>query len=544
MDNIKKNGIPASYGIAIGKLIFLKKDAEPIPKYKAENINIELERYENAKLTANTRLEELYQKALKLSGAENAEIFSVHRIMLDDPDFCDETVRLIKTKGYNAEYAVSEASKRFISMLEATGDEYLRARTTDIKDITERLINILLNRSEKEISEGNTILYTDDLTPSEAIQIDRSKVLGFMTAEGSSEAHTAILARTNGIPCIVGCGKLDERYDGCELVMDGSTGEYEISPSAETVEKYRIKMEAEREVREKLLKFKGKETKTPDGKIINLYANIGSISDIETATENDAEGIGLFRTEFIFIGRDKLPSENEQFEIYRTVLQRMSGKKTVIRTLDIGADKHAEYLNLPHEENPALGLRGIRLCLSRPDIFDVQIRALLRASAYGKLSIMFPMITSLWEVREVKRRIDEISKALDSEHIPYDRDIELGIMIETPSAALLSDGLAAEVDFFSIGSNDLTQYTLAADRQNPSVSEYYSQSHEAVLKLIKMTCENAHSAGIWVGICGELASDLNITPKLISLGIDELSVSPPMILPLREKISSGTLVSE
>lgn len=380
------------------------------------------------------------------------------------------------------------------------------------------------------------MLYTDDLTPSEAIQLDKSKILGIVTAYGSSNSHTAILARTNGIPCIVGCGTIPEIFNGQYIAIDGSTGVYEINPSEATIERYQKLMENERSHRERLNALKGLPTRTSEGRTIDLYANIGNTGDLDAVLENDAEGIGLFRTEFIFMERSELPSEDEQFRIYQEVIKRMEGKKTVIRTLDIGADKHAEYLKLPIEENPALGLRGVRLCLSRTEMFSVQLRALLRASAYGKLAIMFPMIASVWEIREVKKLLKGICRQLDGEKIKYDHSLEIGIMIETPAAALISNVLASEVDFFSIGTNDLTQYTLAADRQNPAVSRYYRQDHEAVLSLIKTTCDNAHKAGIWVGVCGEIASDLTMARKLISLGVDELSVSPPVVLPIREKI--------
>ncbi len=537
MKELKYKSTPASPGIAVGRLNFLKKNVSSVPHYTVYHIESEIARYENAKRIADIQLEELYKKALETSGEENAEIFSIHRMMLDDPDLYAETVKTIRERRVNAEHAVSCAAETFIRMLEATGDEYLCARSTDVRDISERLIRVLLGKStDTEIGGSESIIYADDLTPSETLQLDKSKILGFMTAFGSSGSHTAILARTNGIPCIVSCGKIPEVFNGSYIVIDGSTGEYEINPSKETIEDYRRRMESERAHRERLERLKGMPTQTTSGKFVNLYANIGSTSDIDAVLQNDAEGIGLFRTEFIFIGRNELPSEDEQFDVYRTALRRMNGKKTIIRTLDIGADKHAEYLKLPIEENPALGLRGIRLCLARPEIFETQLRALLRASAYGKLAIMFPMISSVWEIHEIKGKIKEICTKLDGEKIPYDHNVELGIMVETPSAAILSDELSAEVDFFSIGTNDLTQYTLASDRQNPTVSKYYRQDHDAVLKLIKLTCENAHRAGIWVGICGELASDLSIIRKLMSFGVDELSVSPPMVLPLREKI--------
>lgn len=537
MKGLKYKATAASAGIAVGKIRFLEQNTVSVPSYTVYHIDSEIQRYENAKKIAQSELEALYEKARRENSEENAEIFSIHRIMLDDPDLYDATVNNIRDRRMNAESAVSKAEKQFIEMLEGTGDEYLKARSADVRDISERLIRILLGKTaETEIFSEECILYTDDLTPSQAIELDKTKILGFMTAFGSSNSHTAILARTAGIPCIVGCGRLPDTYNGRSIVLDGSTGEYELDPDEVTVSRYKSMLENDRIRKDRLNVLRGMPTRTSEGKDIKLYANIGNVSDIDAVIENDAEGIGLFRTEFIFIGRNQLPSEEEQFRIYRDVLRRMEGKRTIIRTLDIGADKHAEYLKLPIEENPALGLRGIRLCLARPEIFDTQIRALFRASVFGKLAIMFPMIASVWELREAKKRLKEICSKLNEEKIPFDRSVEIGIMIETPAAALCSELFASEVDFFSIGSNDLAQYTLAADRQNPSVSRYYRQDHEAILSLIKMTCDNAHRAGIWAGVCGETASDIAMTRKLISLGVDELSVSPPMVLPIREKI--------
>lgn len=537
MKGLKYKATAASAGIAVGKIRFLEQNTVSVPSYTVYHIDSEILRYENAKKIAITELDDLYEKARKENSEENAEIFSIHRIMLDDPDLSDATLNNIRERRMNAESAVSKAEKQFIEMLEATGDEYLQARSSDVRDISERLIRILLGKTaETEIFNEECILYTDDLTPSQAIELDKSKIRGFMTAYGSSNSHTAILARTAGIPCIVGCGKLPDAYNGKTVILDGSTGEYELDPDEMTVSRYKTILENEKIRKERLNILRGMPSRTSEGKDIKLYANIGNLSDIESVIENDAEGIGLFRTEFIFIGRSQLPSEEEQFRIYRDALRRMEGKRTIIRTLDIGADKHAEYLKLPIEENPALGLRGIRLCLARPEIFDTQIKALLRASVFGKLAIMFPMIASVWELREAKKRLKEICVKFSEEKIPFDRSIEIGIMIETPAAALCSEIFASEVDFFSIGSNDLAQYTLAADRQNPSVSRYYRQDHEAILSLIKLTCDNAHRAGIWAGVCGETASDIAMTRKLLSLGVDELSVSPPMVLPIREKI--------
>lgn len=537
LKELNYKGTAASPGIAVGKLSFLKNSISQIPSYMIYHVESEILRFENAKKIADSELETLYRKALESSGSENAEIFSIHRLMLDDPDLCDEIEKNIRERRINAESAVSRAADTFIRMLENTNDAYLKARTTDVRDISERIIKILLGKNtDASVFAEESILYTDDLTPSEAIQLDKSKILGIVTAYGSSNSHTAILARTNGIPCIVGCGTIPEIFNGQYIAIDGGTGVYEINPSETTIAHYKKLMDNERSHRERLNALKGLPTRTSEGRTIDLYANIGNPGDVDAVLENDAEGIGLFRTEFIFMERSELPGEDEQFRIYQEVLRRMDGKKTVIRTLDIGADKHAEYLKLPIEENPALGLRGVRLCLSRTEMFTVQLRALLRASAYGRLAVMFPMIASVWEIREVKKVIKEICRQLDSEKIKYDHSLEIGIMIETPAAALISDVLASEVDFFSIGTNDLTQYTLAADRQNPAVSRYYRQDHEAVLSLIKTTCDNGHKAGIWVGVCGEIASDMSMVRKLISLGVDELSVSPPVVLPIREKI--------
>lgn len=537
MKELKYRGIAASNGIAVGKLRFFKNSMDKIPEYTVYHIESEILRFENASKIADAELLELYNKAVKDAGAESAEIFSIHRMMLDDPDFTDIIKKNISEKSMNAEKAVSEAAATFIKILEGTGEGYLIARATDVRDISERIIKILLGKKTSlNVFEEKCIIYTDDLTPSEALQLDKSKILAFMTAYGSSSSHTAILARTSGIPCIVGCGMLSSEADGKTVVLDGGTGGYEIEPSEETLTHYKQMMEEERLKKERMRGLIGLPSITKSGKKLLLYANIGSKQDIKAVLDNDAEGIGLFRTEFIFIEKSSLPTEDEQFIIYSDLARKMGGKRVIIRTLDIGADKTAEYLKLPIEENPALGLRGVRLCLYKTDIFRSQLRAIFRASVFGKIAVMIPMIASLFEIKEVKRIIKEIKDELEREKIDFDHLIEVGIMIETPAAAICSDVLAHEVDFFSIGTNDLTQYTLAADRQNPTVSAYYRQDHEAVMWLIKRVCKNAHKAGIWAGICGEIASDLSMTKKLISIGADELSVSPPMILPIREKI--------
>ena len=414
MKELNYKGTAASPGSAVGKISFFKSGISQIPSYMIYHVESEIMRYENAKKIADNELEALYRRALEVSGGENAEIFSIHRIMLDDPDLCDEIEKNIRERRINAESAVSRAADTFIRMLENTNDAYLKARTTDVRDISERLIKILLGKNtDAAVFSEESILYTDDLTPSEAIQLDKSKILGIVTAYGSSNSHTAILARTNGIPCIVGCGTIPEIFNGQYIAIDGGTGVYEINPSEATIERYKKLMDEEHSRRERLNALKGLPTRTSEGKTIQLYANIGNPGDVDAVIENDAEGIGLFRTEFIFMERTELPGEDEQFRIYQEVVKRMDGKKTVIRTLDIGADKHAEYLKLPIEENPALGLRGIRMCLSKTDMFTGQLRALIRASAYGKLAIMFPMIASVWEIREIKKLINEICRQLD-----------------------------------------------------------------------------------------------------------------------------------
>ena len=537
MKELRQRGIAASNGIAVGKLRFLKNSVGKLPSYTVYHIESEIQRFQNAVKIAVGELTELYEKEGGESGGEGAEIFFMHRMMLDDPDLNEITVKNIKENRMNAERAVSEAAKSFIKMLEDTGDSYLMARSTDVKDISERIIKILLGKTSSPILfDEECIVYAEDLTPSETLQLDSGKILAFMTAYGSSSSHTAILARTSGIPCIVGCGILPSDADGKYVVLDGGTGGYEIDPSDDTLNRYKHLMQKIKAKKELLYGLKGLESVTTQGKKICLYANIGSHRDIGAVLENDAEGIGLFRTEFIFIEKKELPSEEEQFIIYSEVARKMDGKRVIIRTLDIGADKSAEYLKLPIEENPALGLRGVRLCLYRKDIFRSQLRALFRASVFGKISIMVPMITSLTEIKEVKGIIKEVKGELEKEKIAFDTNVELGIMIETPAAAIRSHILAGEVDFFSIGTNDLAQYTLAADRQNPAVSKYYRQDHDAVMWLIKRVCKSGHKAGIWVGVCGEMASDSGMTKKLIASGVDELSVSPPMILPIREKI--------
>ncbi len=537
MKGLKYRGTAASSGIAVGRLRFLKMDKEKIPFYTVSDTDGEILRYENAVRLAEAELKKLYDETVARAGEDSAEIFSIHRMMLDDPDF-DSAVKLnISEMKMNGESAVKEAADSFIKLLTETGNAYLMARGSDIRDISERVINILLGKKDfAELIDEECVIYTDDLTPSEAMKLDKSKILAFLTAYGSQNSHTAILARMSGMPCIVSCGEISQEADGKYVVLDGGTGEYETEPSEETLRYYRGLMEERRQSRERLKELKGLSAITSDGRNIMLYANIGNLSDVKAVKENGADGIGLFRTEFIFMERESLPSEEEQLEIYRDVARQMEGKRVIIRTLDIGADKSVEYLKLPKEENPALGLRGIRLCLYKTELFKSQLRAVLRASAFGKIAVMFPMIASVFEITEVKKIINEVKDELERDKIDFDRSLEIGIMVETPAAAVCSDLLAEEVDFFSIGTNDLTQYTLAADRQNPAASRYYRQDSEAVLRLIRTVCKNAHKAGIWVGICGEISSDPEMTEKLLECGADELSVSPPMILPVKERI--------
>ena len=527
-------------GIAMGKISVFSKKEHKIVRVKIDDTNVELARFEEARQTALTQLASLYDKACKEVGEANAAIFEVHQMMLEDDDFTDSVNNIITTQQVNAEYAVGVTADNFANMFSAMDDEYMRGRASDVKDISERLISILKGSKESKERQLNAdepvIILADDLAPSETVLMDKDKILSFVMVHGSVNSHTAILARTMGIPALVDTGlTLTENLDGTEAIVDGFEGAIYIDPDKETYDRLSERKKEEDEKKELLLTLKGKEDVTLDGQHVMLYANIGSTSDLAMVLKNDASGIGLFRSEFIYLGKDDFPSENEQFQIYKSVAETMAGRRVIIRTLDIGADKKVDYFNLGDEENPALGYRAIRICLSQPEIFKTQLRAILRAGVYGNIAIMYPMIISVNEVRRIKEIMKEVKAELKEQGIAY-ADVIEGIMIETPAAVMVSDELAKEVDFFSIGTNDLTQYTLAVDRQNPKLDDFYDPHHPAVLKMIRMTVENAHKAGIWAGICGELGADTTLTEEFIRMGVDELSVSPGRILPIRKII--------
>lgn len=530
-----KEGKKIFRGIAIGKLRFLKKTESRVKRIKIEDTKAEVIRYEDAKRKAVGQLDELYDKALKEVGEVNAQIFEVHKMMLEDEDYNDSVYNLIEGQGVNAEYAVAATGDNFSDMFSNMDDEYFRARAADVKDISERVISILIgNEIPSDIGSEPSIIAAEDLAPSETVQMDKNKLLGFATKFGSSNSHTAILARTMGIPALTGI-ELDESWDGKMAVLDGYEGRLIIEPDSGTLDSYRKKKEQDDKQKELLLTLKGKENITLSGKKINIYANIGSPADLASVLQNDAGGIGLFRSEFLYLEKNDFPTEEEQFAIYKQAAETMAGKKVIIRTLDIGADKQADYFNLEKEENPAMGYRAIRICLTRPDIFRTQLRAIFRAGCYGNIAVMYPMIISPEEIKKIKKIVEDVRSELDSQGIAYG-DVEQGIMIETPAAAIMSDVLAKEVDFFSIGTNDLTQYTLAIDRQNSRLDSFYDPHSEAVLRLIEMTVKNAHEAGIWAGICGELGADLSLTERFLEMGVDELSVSPGCILQLRKTV--------
>lgn len=529
------SGKPVFSGIAIGKISIYKKENKHVERYHVENTAAECRRMNEARDRAKQQLQELYEDALGRVGESGAQIFEVHKMMLDDLDYLESVENMIRTQNVNAEYAIGETGDNFSRMFASMESDYMRARAADVKDISERLNGILLGKEENDSeSAGQRIIFAEDLSPSETVQMDKSKVLAIVTRRGSSNSHTAILARTMNIPALIGVD-YGEEADGEMCVVDGSEGRVYISPDDATMKMFRQRQQEEEEKLRMLQELKGKENVTLSGKKVQVFANIGDVSDLEIALQNDAGGIGLFRSEFIYLGRDDFPTEEEQFEIYKRAAEAMSGKKIVIRTLDIGADKQAGYFGLSHEENPALGYRAIRICLSRPDIFKTQLRALFRAGQYGKLAVMYPMIISVEEVRKIKEIVRRVREELTNEGLPYG-EIEQGIMIETPAAVMISDLLAKEVDFFSIGTNDLTQYALAIDRQNPKLEAFFDPHHEAVLRMIRQVVHSAHQAGIWVGICGELGADLELTETFVEMGVDELSVTPTMILPLRNKI--------
>ena len=529
-------------GIAIGKISVFSKKEHRIVRVKISDIDAELARFEVAKQTVLTQLAALYEKACREVGEANAAIFEVHQMMLEDDDFIDSVKNIITTQQVNAEYAVGLTADNFANMFSAMDDEYMRGRAADVKDISERLISILKGGADGGLdAEEPVIVLAEDLAPSETVQMDKDKILSFVTVHGSVNSHTAILARTMGIPALVDTGlTLTEDMDGKESIVDGFDGVIYIEPDEETSERLLKRKKEENEKKELLLTLKGKEDVTQDGRHVMLYANIGSTGDLAMVLKNDASGIGLFRSEFIYLESDDFPSENEQFQIYKSVAETMAGKRVIIRTLDIGADKKVDYFNLDAEENPALGYRAIRICLSQPEIFKTQLRAILRAGVYGNIAVMYPMITSVDEVRKIKEIMNEVKSELKEQGIAY-ADVLEGIMIETPAAVMVSDELAKEVDFFSIGTNDLTQYTLAIDRQNPKLDDFYNPHHPAVLKMIRMTVENAHKAGIWAGICGELGADTTLTEEFIRMGVDELSVSPGRVLPIRKIIRETSL---
>ena len=525
-------------GIAIGKISVYRKNEQQLKRVRTEDTKGELARYEAAKAAAIEQLQELYQKALKEVGEANAAIFEIHQMMLDDGDYNESVENIIETQKINAEYAVAVTGDNFAQMFRAMDDDYMRERAADVKDVSERVLSILNGGQKgKVVTDEPVIIVADDLAPSETVQLEKDMVLSFVTVHGSVNSHTAILARTMAIPALIGTEELplDDTVDGKLAVVDGLNGKIYVEPDAQTLEEMKKRRQAELEKKELLQLLKGKDNVTLDGKKIMLYANIGNIKDLATVIQNDAGGIGLFRSEFIYLEKDRYPTEEEQFSIYKTAVETMAGKRVIIRTLDIGADKQCEYFKMDKEENPALGYRAIRICLTRPEIFKTQLRALFRASAYGNLAIMYPMITSLWEVKRIKEIVEEVKAELTAEQLEFGNP-QQGIMIETPAAVMMSEELAKEVDFFSIGTNDLTQYTLAIDRQNPKLDKFYDAHHPAVLSMIRMTVENAHKAGIWAGICGELGADTSLTKEFLAMGVDELSISPGSILPIRKII--------
>lgn len=524
-------------GVAIGKVFVFKKAEKIIKKESVEDTAAEVVRFETAKAKALGQLKGLYEKALRDVGEEEAMIFDVHQMLLEDLDYNESIVGMIEGEQVNAEYAVFITCEQFAAMFLSMDDDYMRGRAADIKDISERVISILNGtQATPEAMPEPVIILAEDLAPSETVQFDKDKILALVTQKGSANSHTAILARTMNIPSLVTTDiEVDTKYDGMTAIVDGFAGVIYVDPDEETMANMQAKKAKADEQRALLQELKGKETVTKSGQKVNLYSNIGSIQDVDAVLENDSEGIGLFRSEFLYLGRDTFPTEEEQFEAYKTVLSKMNGKKVIIRTLDIGADKQADYFGIAEEENPALGLRAIRICLTQPDVFKTQLRALYRASVYGRLSIMFPMIISLKEIMQIKDIVAEIKEELDKENIAYG-NVELGIMIETPAAAVISDILAPHVDFFSIGTNDLSQYTMAIDRQNQSLDCFFDPHHEAVLRLMQWTCENAHKHGAWCGICGELGADMELTQRFLEMGMDELSVSPSYTLELRKLI--------
>lgn len=538
MEQIFGKGV--SKGVAAGPISFYRRASGVIPRHEVSDIAAELERFRAARETAKEQLAKLYDKALAEAGEDAAMLFEAHQMMLDDLDFVESIEGMIENDRVNAEAAVSDTGAQFAEMFAAMDDSYMQARAADIRDISARVIGILTGEGESGIvSDVPCIVAADDLAPSETVQLDKSLILGFITSAGSANSHTAILARTMGIPAIISAGDaLQPEMEGKYAIIDGQTGEAVIEPDDAECERLLKKQAKEKALKELLDQLKGKPNVTKDGRNVMVYCNIGSPADIDAVLQNDGGGIGLFRSEFLYLQGSDYPTEDEQFKAYKTVAERMGGRRVIIRTLDIGADKQADYFHLDKEENPAMGLRAIRICLTRPEVFRTQLRALYRASAYGKIAIMFPMITSVWEVQEIKRICRNIRAELAEEGVPMADKVELGIMIETPAAVMMSAELAREVDFFSVGTNDLTQYTLAVDRQGVGLDRFFDAHHPAVLRMLRMAAENAHKAGIWIGICGELGADAELIETFLSMGIDELSVSPSAVLPLRSAIRS------
>ena len=523
------------HGIAVGKIRILKKEKRNVVRSHVEDVEAEIRRKAAAVDETMQQLRQLYDKALQEVGESGAAIFDVHQMMLEDQDYQESIENMIRTQEVNAEYAVAVTSDNFAAMFEQMDDDYMKARAADVRDISERLISVLLEeKQELDSKEDKEIVVAEDLSPSETVQMDKSRVQAFVTRFGSSNSHTAILARTMNIPALIGVDYTED-MDGKLAVVDGFKGIVIADPDEATLAEYRKKEAEEAEKRELLQTLKGKESVTKSGREIRLYANIGGISDLQAVMQNDAAGIGLFRSEFLYLEKSDYPTEDEQFQVYKSVAETMAGKKVIIRTLDIGADKQIGYFDLKKEENPAMGFRAIRICLKRPEIFKTQLRALYRASNYGNIAIMFPMIISVKEILRIKEIVEEVKQELKEQGIPF-KEVELGVMIETPAAVMVSEELAEEVDFFSIGTNDLTQYTLAIDRQNGELDEFYDSHHPAVLRMIQMVIENAHKKGIWAGICGELGADLTLTDTFLDMGIDELSVSPSCVLSIRKKI--------
>ena len=525
-------------GVAIGKIQFYKRNEITIKRTRVEDVEAEVERFQNAKAKTLELLKGLYEKALEDVGEANAMIFEAHQLMLEDPDYVESIENIIRTQDVNAEYAIGATADNFAAIFEAMDDAYMQGRAADVRDVSERLLQALSSQNETVmVMDEPVIIAADDLVPSETVQLDKEKVLSFVTMYGSANSHTAILARTMNIPAVIGLGEaLKEEYDGKVAIVDGVDGKVYIDPDEETMASMQKKQKKDQEQKELLNQLKGKENVTKSGQKVNVYANIGNLADVGAVLKNDAGGIGLFRSEFLYLESDTYPTEEQQFAVYKKVAETMAGKKVIIRTLDIGADKQVDYFKLDKEDNPALGYRAIRICLTRPEIFKTQLRALYRASAYGQISIMFPMIISVAEVKKIKEIIEEVKAELRTEGAAFREDVELGIMIETPAAVMVSRELAKEVDFFSGGTNDLTQYTLAIDRQNQKLEDFYDSHHPAVLAMIRMAAESAHAEGKWIGICGELGADVTLTETFLKMGIDELSVAPGMVLKVRQKI--------